>query len=159
MISNETRTCTCPGDSVTFTCTTIGGEATLWSGSVFPNNCDITLNHSRFSNTGGVSGFCSDQGIVGLSVKGINNHSTSQLTVPVNSDSINRTVKCTVIYNSTATSLIGTEVIATTGKCRSIFTCIYQRDIVMQWGLISQFGPIFGALQNIFYNRLWHTAT
>ena len=120
MIANGSRTCTCPGDSVTFTCTTIGGEATLWSGSAFPNNCDIMLNHSMFSDTGRVSGFCSDQGIVGLGVEGINNRYTSQLTVPVNSDSINRTVKCTVIYNSTTTSLIGTEVIATTGKYRII---------------------------------------
>ena len=124
MVSNKTRTCTCPGDTVTFTCTTIGGESTLWSGSI---DCNITLNHSKFSDTGGVSGFCSDRGIVGLSVEGNNNRYTSQLTVPVNSDSINRTVECTVIYNSTVASLIGTEVIATTGKYRII---LYHRDII-----------------------------
>jgi hypothetical protein len=129
MISNKTRTCICPGDNVTFTCTTIGGEATLWSGSVFPVNCDITLNHSKFSDTGGVSGFCSNRGIVGRSVEGINNRFTSQLTVPVNSDSINRTVECIVIYNSTVASPIGTEVIATSGKYRII---LYTMEILMQ---------------------------
>ena len=85
---------------------------------MFPVNCDITLNHSRFSDTGGASGLCSDQGrmIVGRSIERTNNGYISQLTVPVNSDSINRSVECAVIYNSTTTSLIGTEVIATTGE-------------------------------------------
>ena len=85
---------------------------------MFPINCDITLNHSRFSDTGGASGPCSDQGIVGHSIERTNNCYTSQLTVPVNSDSINRTVECAVIYNSTETSLIGTKVIAATGEYR-----------------------------------------
>ena len=118
MISNSTRTCTCPGDSMTFTCTAIGGEATLWSGPAFPSNCSITLNHSRFSESGGTSGLCSSQGIVGSSIEKINNCYTSQLSVPVNSDSINTTVECAVIHNSTTTSLIGTKVIATSGKHR-----------------------------------------
>ena len=118
MIGNTTRTCTCSGDSVTFTCTAIGGEATLWSGSAVPNSCNITLKHSRFSEIGGASSLCSNQGIVGRSIERINNCYTSQLTVPVNPYSINRTVECAVIHNSTTTSLVGTEVIVTSGKHR-----------------------------------------
>ena len=147
VVSNSTRTCTCPGDHVTFTCTAIGGEATLWSGSAFHNNCsDITLNHSRFSDTGGVSDLCSDQGIVGLSIERINDCYTSQLTVPMNSDTIDRTVECTVIYNSTVTSLVGAEVIATTGEYRInlgylhhdhmhfVSVCMYVYIIIMPIG-------------------------
>ena len=93
---------------------------------MFHNNCsDITLNHSRFSDTEGVSGLCSDQGIVGLSIERINDCYTSELTVPVNSDAIDRTVECTVIYNSTVTFLVGAEVIATTGEYRiNLVICI-----------------------------------
>ena len=119
MINNTTRTCTCPGDTITYTCTTVGGEATLWSGSAFPSDCDITLNHSRFSDIGGTQGLCSNnRGFTGHSIEGTNNCYTSQLTVPVNSDSINKTIECAVVHNSTFTSLIGTEVISTTGEHR-----------------------------------------
>ena len=119
MINNTTRTCTCPGNTITYTCTTVGGVATLWSGSAFPSDCDITLNHSRFSDIGGTQGLCrSNRGFTGRSVEKTNNCYTSQLTVPVNSDSINKTIQCAVVHNSTSTSLIGTEVISTTGEHR-----------------------------------------
>ena len=109
-------TCTCPGDIITYTCTTVGGEATLWSGTAFSSGCDITLNHSRFSDIGGTSGSCSDPRIIGRSVEKTNNCFTSQVTVTVNSDSINRTIECSVIDNSSSTSLVGTEVISSTGE-------------------------------------------
>lgn len=116
-----TGTCTCPGYNVTYSCTVVGGEATLWRGTAFDSDCEITLNHSRFSDIGGTSGTCNDGSIVGYSIEQTNGCYTSQLTVSVTSNSINRTIECAVVNNTTSAFPVDTEAITpTTGNQKMV---------------------------------------
>ena len=88
----------------------MGAEATLWRGTAFGNDCEVTLNHSRFSDIGGTAGTCNDLSIIGHSIGQPNDCYTSQLTVSVTSNLINKTIECAVVSNSTSTLAVDTKV-------------------------------------------------
>ena len=88
--------CVCPGDTLTYECTTDKGEATVWLGGAFdcPNgNMQIILHYHQFSD-GGAFGSCNDGSIVarGVSVEG--NNYTSQLNVTVTPDIAGEEITC-----------------------------------------------------------------
>ena len=96
-------TCACPNEVLTFTCTTVGSGATIWSGSAFQcSTGEIILRHNAFAGESPQSGNCED--IVGESVGVQGNCYTSRLHVPVSAEVTNRTVRC--LYNSDTTTLI-----------------------------------------------------
>ena len=98
--------CACAGDILTFKCSASGSGNTLWSGTVFEDQCSITLRHSQFESPGGVYDECSDGHIVGRSLAVEGNCYTSQLNVTVSDSFNNKTVTCT--HNSgTGMSIIG----------------------------------------------------
>ena len=89
--------CICPGHEVVFECTTTGGVATVWRGSIF--NCarmtnSVSLRHSQFSNIETVVGVCNDDIIKahGVSVSG--NNYTSQLNITIDESMVGQTIKC-----------------------------------------------------------------
>ena len=103
-ISNSTpdfSNCTCPGDQLTFECTSFGGIATVWHGSAF--NCgyqdglkvrdEIILIHNRFNS--GVEGECGNSGQILAQSVGVENNTyfTSVLNVTVSTDMNNRTIE------------------------------------------------------------------
>ena len=112
--------CLCPGDSLTYQCTVIGepSGSTVWMGSAF--NCtslEIQLFHSDYESTEGAYGDCGD--IVAHSVRTTINttnevnstavtHYTSQVTVPITSGTVGRTIECVYDDGATAT-LAGRE--------------------------------------------------
>ena len=116
---NTSNRCLCPGDSLTYECTVMGecGGSTAWTGNIF--NCanhEISLFHDDYESTEGAYAECSD--IVGQSVRSDINttndnstsvsHYTSQLTVPINSGTVGRTIECLYDDGATAT-LVGRE--------------------------------------------------
>ena len=100
--------CACPGETVSFLCTIIGGGTTLWKGSLF--NCpsannEVVLRHSQFST--GINGACNGGDITGQSIQVVNNCYMSQLNVRVSSGLANTTVEC-AYDNGASTVTIGT---------------------------------------------------
>ena len=81
-----------------FECTTTGGVATVWQGSIF--NCErmtnsISLHHTQFSNIETVVGVCNDGAIKahGISVYGDNY--TSQLNITLDEDNmVDQMIQC-----------------------------------------------------------------
>ena len=91
--SPPNATCACPGKVLTYTCSVVGGSATIWGGSAF--DCDrneIVLHHGDFSN--GTSGRCNDGAILGESVNVDGNLYTSQLNVTVHKGLSYKIVTC-----------------------------------------------------------------
>ena len=123
--------CLCPGDSLTYQCTVMGepGGITVWMGSAF--NCtshDIQLFHSDYQSTEGAHGDCGD--IVGHSVRtnihttnGVNStaviHYTSQVTVPINSETMGRIIEC-IYDDGVAAILVGREEVNITMGIKNI---------------------------------------
>lgn len=107
---SDATTCICLGDVIRYTCTAVGGEATLWRGTVLDSDCEITLNHSRFSD----AGVCDIQDISGRSLEQADNCYTSELEIPL-TQSTNITIECFVAYNTTSLLSIGRETISPTG--------------------------------------------
>ena len=113
----------CPGKNLTYECSVFGKRRgmTVWQGSAF--NCtsrEISLFHTDDATTEGAHGECGD--IVGWNLRiNINttddNNSTgyyaSQLTVPLSSDTIGKTIECLYDDGTTFTS-IGQATINTT---------------------------------------------
>ena len=96
--------CTCPGYNTTYECTTVGGTATVWQGSVFkcPSSQDsISLIHSRSSNIK----TCNGAAISGQIIRVEDNCYTSQLNVNVSSDMIEESIECA--HDNGTQSLIG----------------------------------------------------
>ena len=87
-------TCACPGEVLTYTCTVVGGRATIWEGSAFDCAGDeIILRHSNFDETPQL-GECNNGAIQGRSV-GVNGMCfTSQLNVTVSAELNKKTVVC-----------------------------------------------------------------
>ena len=80
-----------------FQCTTTGGVATVWRGSIF--NCAgmtnfVSLRHSQFSNVETVIGVCNDGNIkaYGISVSG--NNYTSQLNITIDESMLGQIIEC-----------------------------------------------------------------
>ena len=115
--------CTCPGDVLTYTCTVVGGGATLWSGTAFScsnTRNEILLRHSRFSVEGGAFGDCTNGDLVGRSLSVQDNCYTSQLNVTVSLGLNGRTVECTNDIMSTEMAVVGRSTITTGIK---LITC------------------------------------
>jgi hypothetical protein len=109
--------CTCPGDTLTYECTAMGGGPTVWTGSAF--NCSssshmILLLHNRFSSSKGDYGSCNNGAIVGRSVSAEGNSYTSQLNVTITPDTAGKTIECEYDDGPIVT-LVFTSVIPTTG--------------------------------------------
>ena len=93
--------CACTGDQLTFECTAIGGDATIWHGSAF--NCTrqnqplngIYLAHSRYVSGLVAKGNCSNGSILAASIGEVSaKHFVSQLNVIVSLDMHNKTIEC-----------------------------------------------------------------
>ena len=90
--------CVCPGHEVVFECTTTGGVATVWQGSIF--NCErmtnsIPLRHSQFSNIETVVGVCNDGAIKAHGISLYGNNYTSQLNVTIDESMLGQSIQCT----------------------------------------------------------------
>ena len=96
------NTCVChhTGYNLTFQCTTIGPGNTIWRGSAFDcaaQNQEIVLPHTLFSHLGGASRKCGN--FTGHSLSVVNNHYTSQVSIPFNLDLIGQNIQCS--YDNT----------------------------------------------------------
>ena len=106
--------CVCPGDTLVFECSVMGGAATIWKGTIF--NCvsnEILLRHTRF--TDGISGECNDGAILAQSIGGTGNYYTSQLNVTVTFEMNNQIVEC-YGYSNMSTSIGNRTVAVAAGK-------------------------------------------
>ena len=115
-------TCACPGDSLTYTCTVVGGGATQWSG-ICSGISSITLLHAQFGDGTAVSE-CDSQSIVGRGVSvvtgpGVNCY-ISKLSFNASSDLNGRTVEC----NRDGVDPIGTDTVRIAGKKMLLGTII-----------------------------------
>ena len=88
--------CFCPGQDVSFECTVIGGELTLWHGNALMcQGGEITLLHNEF-NTSAAMGEC-NSGETLISARGVrvvNNSYTSHLDVTLTPTAIGRDIAC-----------------------------------------------------------------
>ena len=80
-----------------FECTTTGGVATVWQGSIF--NCErmansISLRHSQFSHIETVVGVCNDGAVIARGVSLYGNNYTSQLNITINESMLGQTIQC-----------------------------------------------------------------
>ena len=94
--------CVCPGDKLTYECTTVGFGATIWTGTAF-SDCsggrnELILFHSRFLQTEGTKGSCNNEAIEGRSLSVEGNSYTSQLNVTVTPGIAGKTIIC-LYYN------------------------------------------------------------
>ena len=100
-------TCACPGDSLTYTCTVVGGIVTLW--------ISIALIHSQFGD-GTPTGECDVGSIRGRGVSVVNdtgvNCYISELSFNASSDLNGKTVECI----RDGTDIIGTHTVRVAGK-------------------------------------------
>ena len=114
LTSDSGSECTCPGQQLSYECTTVGPVATVWLGSAFQcENNNILLRHSQFTSLQGVSGTCNNGAIAGHSRRVEENCFTSQLNITVSSNMNGQTVQCA--HNDGQTlSIIGTNEIAIT---------------------------------------------
>ena len=107
-------TCACPGDSLIYTCTVVGGGVTRWN-SICSGNEDITLIHTLFSG-GSESGECNGGSIGGRGVSVVNdtgvNCYISELSFNASSDLNGRTVEC----SRDGVGTIGTDTVRIAGK-------------------------------------------
>ena len=103
--------CVCPGDVLTYNCTTVGGGNTDWGGSAF--DCpmlsnEISLRHSQYSTEGGTFGTCNN--IKAKSIGVVDSCYTSQLNVTLDGDyPKNATVTCSHSSNDRGETLIGSS--------------------------------------------------
>ena len=89
--------CICPGHEVVFECTTTGGVATVWRGSIF--NCarmtnSVSLRHSQFSNIETVVGVCNDGIIKAHEISVSGNNYTSRLNITIDESMLGQTIEC-----------------------------------------------------------------
>ena len=107
-------TCACPGDSLTYTCTVVGGVVTQWR-SICSGNEDITLLHTRFGD-GSAAGECNGGSIVARGVSVVDDTGVpcyiSELSFNASSDFNGRTVEC----SRDGVDTIGTDTLRIAGK-------------------------------------------
>ena len=76
--------CVCPGDTLTYECTVMGGVASFWTGTALYCEDEIVLIHNRFMPSAySTSGSCNNGTAVARSISVEGNNYTSQLTVTV----------------------------------------------------------------------------
>ena len=118
-----TRGCVCPGDTLTYNCTTMGLGFTVWSGTAF--DCyEITLRNQWFMHEIGDS--CNNGNIVARSLSVEGNNYTSQLNVTVTPDTAGKTIVC-YSDNGQVDTLISSFVIPTTGLSCFYFSYLYRK--------------------------------
>ena len=110
------NTCVCPrnGYNLTFQCTTIGPGNTIWTSSAFDcvdQSQEILLQHTLFSNPGGVNQRCGN--FTGHSLSVENNSSyTSQVSVPFSLELIGHSIQC--FYDNIHSHVVGNATISVT---------------------------------------------
>ena len=110
-----TSDCICADETLTYECTVVGGNLTVWSGTVIAAGCEITLFHSRFTESSGDSGNCTDGAVVGQSIDVVDNCYRSQLTIFMPSAFNGCTVSCSVDDGVTTTIINTTRLLITRG--------------------------------------------
>ena len=88
--------CACPGYTLTFECTVMGGSGTIWRGTTFScaeSNDEIILLHSRFGLIGAF-GTCNNGTVMAQGIRAENDSYTSQLSIIVSSDVIGKSIEC-----------------------------------------------------------------
>ena len=107
-------TCACPGYSLTYTCTVVGGILTDWGG-ICSGGATIPLLHSRFGD-GTPTGECNSGAILSRGVYVVNDTGvicyTSELSFNASSDLNGRTVEC----NRNGDDPIDTDTVRVAGK-------------------------------------------
>jgi hypothetical protein len=108
--------CICPGDTLIYECTVVGGSSTVWTGNAFicPPQNEIVLVHSRFESANGISHSCNNGAIMGRSLAVEGDNYTSQLNLTITLETAGKTITC-IGDNGTATMLIFSLVIPSTG--------------------------------------------
>ena len=110
--------CLCPGYTVTYQCSVVGGGTTVWQGTAFQCsglNSFILLRHSKFNASEKAYGECNNGAIVARAIGVLDNYYTSQLNVTLSPEMNNRTVEC--VYDNGTETIVGSAVLAfTTGK-------------------------------------------
>ena len=122
--------CTCPGYSVTFTCSILGGGNTIWKGSAFDcpstsdsNNNQILLLHSRFGTDQNPSGSCNNGDIQGGGVSRVGGCFISELNVTITPGVVGKEIQC-VHDNTSAEILIGSDNITVTTGGKSYIATV-----------------------------------
>ena len=128
-------TCVCPGDQLTYECSSFGGVATVWHGSAFSNcngqdNNELILRHSRFNVLGTTSSAtaaldCNGQTLVASSIGVINDTFTSQLTVNATIDTSNKTIQCDREEANGTRILVGMSIPMSAGILTSCMFKVY----------------------------------
>ena len=125
----------CLGSILTLECVVNGeiGDTTVWEGTAFGGNCEITLLHLRFEPTGpGTFGQCNDGAITGQNVRVEGNSIyISQLEVKVTAEVIGKNIICTHDNGTTNTigrypMNIGIHCIAVVGLSQCVRNHVYQ---------------------------------
>ena len=99
-----------------YECTVVGGNLTVWEGTVIPESCEITLRHSRFTDNSGHSRKCNNGAVVGQSIDVVGNCYRSQLTILSVTSAFNgSTVSCSVDDGMAATPINTTTLLITRG--------------------------------------------
>ena len=89
-----TADCVCPGQNFTYECSVVGGQFTVWRGTVILGNCEVTLFHSDFGTPDGTKGVCNNGAVVGYDVGVESGCYTSKLDILVSSGLNGGTVEC-----------------------------------------------------------------
>ena len=103
--------CSCPGEELSFECTTCGEGATAWTGSLFDcASYDIILRHSQYEYNSTI-GECNNGAVIARSIGVLDINGSrcysSQLSVIINSAMNNKTVTC-LYLNRTSEIVIDT---------------------------------------------------
>ena len=110
--------CLCPGYTVTYQCSIVGGGTTVWQGTAFQCsglNRHLSLRHSKFNVSVKPYGGCNNGAIIAHAIGVVDNHYTSQLNVTLSPEMNNRTVEC--VYDNGTETIVGSAVLAfTTGS-------------------------------------------
>lgn len=117
---NPLRDCHCPGDHLTYECSSLGGLATIWRGSALNRYCEsgyILLRHRKFNSQNQTAGGeCNNGQIRAQSIGVTNSTYISQLNVTVSADMNNMTIECTnEDFNGTIVIVGMEKVIVATG--------------------------------------------
>ena len=108
LISTADSHCMCPGQTITYECTVVGGISTVWSGSVIGPGCESSLFHSAFQNSSeSITIVCDNGTVVGRRIGVNNNCYTSQLSILLTPNLDQRTIQCSV-DNGISATVIGT---------------------------------------------------
>ena len=99
--------CICPHQSVTYECSVIGGQFTVWRGSALGDHCEIILNHIQINVSKSIA--CNNQTIA-VQLSRQDNCYTSHLTFNVSSNHNGQTIEC-YIHEGTHDTLVNTSIL------------------------------------------------